>query len=51
MDARLEEYLSKPLPPSRYTHSKPHPEKWKKNAAEIERVIPSLATVSGRLQG
>jgi hypothetical protein len=51
MDARLEEYLSKPLPPSRYTHSKPHPEKWKKNATEIERVIPSLATVSGRLQG
>jgi Sulfotransferase family/Aspartyl/Asparaginyl beta-hydroxylase len=49
MDARLEEYLSKPLPPSRYTQTKPDPDKWKANAAEIERVLPSLAAVSARL--
>ena len=49
MDARLEDYLSKPLPPSRYTQTRPDPEKWKKNAKEIERVMPSLAAVSERV--
>ena len=49
MDPRLEEYLSKPLPPSRYTQSAPDPEKWKKNSAEIERVLPSIAAVSARI--
>jgi sulfotransferase family protein/aspartyl/asparaginyl beta-hydroxylase len=49
MDPRLEEYLSKPLPLSRYTQTKPDPDKWKRNAAEIERVLPSLAAVSARL--
>jgi hypothetical protein len=50
MDARLEEYLSKPLPRSRYTQTAPDPEKWKKNAAEIERVLPALAGISARLR-
>jgi LPS sulfotransferase NodH len=50
MDPRLEAYLSKPLPPSRYTQTKPDPEKWKKNAGEIERVIPGLAMLSERLK-
>ena len=49
MDARLEEYLAKPLPLSRYTQTKPDPEKWKQNAAEIERVMPSISAVSARL--
>jgi LPS sulfotransferase NodH len=49
MDPRLEAYLSKPLPPSRYTQTKPDPGKWKKNAAEIERVLPQLAAIGGRL--
>jgi len=49
MDPRLEAYLSNPLPPSRYTQTKPAPDKWKKNAAAIERVIPSVAAVSARL--
>jgi len=48
-DARLEEYLAKPLPPSRYTQTAPDPDKWKQNAAEIERVLPGLAAVSARL--
>jgi hypothetical protein len=49
MDARLEAYLSKPLPLSKYTQSKPDPAKWKQNAAEIERVMPPLAAVISRL--
>ena len=49
MDPRLEEYLSKPLPPSRHTQTAPNPDKWTRNAAEIERVMPSLAAVSARL--
>ena len=49
MDARLEEYLARPLPLSRYTQTQPDPEKWKQNAAEIERVMPSLSALSARL--
>jgi hypothetical protein len=48
-DAHLEEYLSKPLPPSRHTQTAPDPEKWRQNAAEIERVLPSLAGIAARL--
>ena len=50
MDARFAEYLEKPLPASRHTQTAPGPEKWRKNAAEIERVLPSLAAVSARLE-
>lgn len=50
MDPRLEEYVSKPLPKSRYTQTAPDPEKWRKNAAEIERVLPSIAAVNARIQ-
>ena len=49
MDARLEGYLSKPLPLSKHTQTKPEPGKWKQNAAEIERVMPSLAAIVARL--
>ena len=49
MDPRLEDYLSKPLPLSKYTQTKPEPDKWKQNAAEIERVMPQLEAVAGRL--
>jgi hypothetical protein len=49
MDPRLEAYLSKPLPPSRYTQTRPDADKWKKNAAEIERVMPQIAAIAGRL--
>ena len=49
MDTRLEEYLSKPLPLSRYTKTPPHPEKWQQDAAEIERVMPAVAGISARL--
>lgn len=49
MDERLSDYLSRPLPPSRHTHTAPDPDKWRRNAAEIERVLPSLAEVCARL--
>ena len=51
MDTRLEAYLSNPLPLSKHTQTKPDPDKWKQNAAEIERVLPSLAAVSARISG
>jgi LPS sulfotransferase NodH len=51
MDSRLEEYLGRPLPLSRYTQSAPDPEKWKQNDKEIQRVMPSLAAVSERMRG
>ena len=49
MDTRFEEYLSKPLPLSRHTKTAPHPDKWKRDSAEIERVMPTVAAVSARL--
>lgn len=49
MDTRLDEYLSRPLPLSRYTLSPPDPEKWRRNAAEIERVMPELSATTRRL--
>jgi hypothetical protein len=49
MDARLEDYLARPLPLSKHTQTKPDPGKWKQNAAEIERVMPQLAAVSEKL--
>ena len=49
MDERLEAYLAKPLPLSKYTQSKPDPDKWKKNAKEIGRVMPQLESIARRL--
>ena len=51
MDARLESYLSRPLPLSKYTQTRPDPDKWKQNAAEIERVMPQLEAIASRLEG
>jgi hypothetical protein len=49
MDPQLAAYLAKPLPLSRHTKTPPRPEKWKQDAAEIERVVPGLAPISARL--
>ena len=49
MDSRLAEYLSKPLPLSRYTKTPPDADKWRKDAAEIERVLPALSAINARL--
>jgi hypothetical protein len=51
MDPRLEEYLARPLPLSKHTQTRPDPDKWKQNAAEIERVLPQLAAIAERLHG
>ena len=48
MDPRLAEYLSKPLPLSRHTKTAPHPDKWRRDAAEIERVLPAVAAIAAR---
>ena len=50
MDPRLEEYLARPLPLSRYTQTAPDPDKWKQNEAEIARVLPSLDATIARLE-
>jgi hypothetical protein len=49
MDSRLAEYLSKPLPLSRYTKTPPRADKWRQDAAEIERVMPGISGVSARI--
>jgi hypothetical protein len=49
MDARLESYLSRPLPLSKHTQTRPDPDKWKQNASEIERVLPQLAAVTAKI--
>lgn len=49
MDARLGDYLAKPLQLSRHTQSAPDADKWKQNAAEIERVMPQLEAIARRL--
>jgi hypothetical protein len=51
MDDRFAEYLAKPLPLSKYTQTRPEPDKWKQNEKEIARVMPQLAAVVGRLDG
>ena len=49
MDARLAEYLSKPLPLSRHTKTPPRSDKWRQDEAEIERVMPGLAEVNAKV--
>jgi hypothetical protein len=49
MDPQLAAYLAKPLPLSRHTKTPPRPDKWRQDAAEIERVVRELAGVGERL--
>jgi hypothetical protein len=49
MDPQLAAYLARPLPLSRHTKTSPRPDKWKQDAAEIERMVPGLAAISTRL--
>jgi hypothetical protein len=48
---RMHEVASKPLKLSRYTLSAPSPDKWKKNAAEMEPVIQSTEPLLATLRG
>lgn len=46
---RMVEVASRPLKRSRYTLTAPHPEKWKKNAAELDPVIPLTEPIMATL--
>ena len=46
---RMEEVTSKTLPNSRYTLTAPDTDKWRKNEAEIERVLPKVAALAEQL--
>jgi len=48
-DARLAARLAAPLPPSRYTLTPPHPDKWRANEALVARVLPALDSTWRRL--
>jgi len=50
MDARLQSSVSQPLPLSRFTQTPPEPNKWRRNAALIEPVLPEVEAVWRRLQ-
>jgi hypothetical protein len=49
-DAALAERVGAPLPPSRHTQTPPAPDKWKRNEAEIARVLPSIDATWARLR-
>ena len=50
VDDRLRQRVQRPLPLSRLTHTQPVVDKWRKNEAEIESVLESLAGIESRLQ-
>ena len=50
IDERLRQRVQKPLPLSRFTHTQPAVDKWRKNEIEIESVLDSLAGIEARLQ-
>lgn len=50
IDAMLGQRLAAPLPESRYTLTAPSADKWRKNEAEIEAVLPSVQATWERLQ-
>lgn len=47
---RMQQLASSPLKPSKYTLTAPHPDKWKKNAEEIEPVLPSTRELMAALR-
>lgn len=48
---RMHQVASQPLKLSRYTLTPPRPDKWKKNAAELEPVLPATEPLMARLRG
>ncbi|MBL8201688.1 MAG: sulfotransferase [Chromatiales bacterium] len=50
VDASLAGRLAQPLPLSRHTHTPPAPDKWRQNAALIDRVLPAVESTWHRLQ-
>lgn len=49
-DERLRQRTARPLPLSRMTHTEPAVEKWRRNEAEIDRVLESLEEVEAELR-
>lgn len=50
VDANLAHRLARPQPHSRYTHTPPAPDKWRRHEAEIARVLPTLEHTWRRLR-
>jgi len=48
---RMHEVASRPLRPSKYTLTEPSPDKWRKNAAELEAILPSTGEMMATLRG
>jgi Sulfotransferase family/Aspartyl/Asparaginyl beta-hydroxylase len=49
-DAALASRVSRPLPLSRFTQTPPAPDKWHRNAAGIERILPGVDPTWRKLQ-
>jgi hypothetical protein len=49
-DERLGAHVSDKLPVSRYTLTAPAPDKWKKNEAEVNSVLPEVEAVNRRIR-
>ena len=49
-DAGLIERLSRPLPPAKHTLTPPDPQKWQRNAAAVQRVLPLVEPTWNRLR-
>ncbi len=47
---RLQEIARRPLAHSKYTLTPPHPDKWKKNEAELEPVLPATERMMAQLR-
>ena len=47
---RMQQLAAKPLKHSKYTHTAPHPEKWRKNEAELAPVIPATIKLLAQLR-
>jgi hypothetical protein len=50
VDAALRARWSAPLPLSKYTHTAPHPDKWRRNEPAIARVLPMVELTWRRLK-
>jgi hypothetical protein len=50
VDPALRARVEAPLPPARYTQTLPAADKWLKNAASIERILPRVVSTWKRLQ-
>jgi hypothetical protein len=50
LDPGLVHRLDHPLPLSRFTHSPPDKDKWRRNAEVVERVLPGVELLWKRLQ-